>query len=257
MKRFLAFIVLVKLLFVLFIANSYAATGAATVYKVTMKKLELCTASTGYDNCEGSVTIGEGDKVIDIAAVDAAAVAGTYGKTTLLPLGVTYTHLRVTIDRGFVIKSAAIDAGTNANTDDCKTIATTDAQYVTDEATDKYTHVPVIAEGGTNAEQNLYLPSDNYYLCANLTCGVGSDDQDMTYSTDYATFIEQHAEGDTTDDHVMVYELTSPYTVALLPPTIDIGFGTQLAAGAYEISTGAGTFCHMWAEEPKLTITIK
>ena len=52
---------------------------------------------------------------------------------------------------------------TNATTDDCKTIATTDAMYVTDEATDKYTHVPVVAEGGTNAEMNLYMPSDNYY----------------------------------------------------------------------------------------------
>ena len=137
MKRFLAFIVLVKLLLVLFIANSYAAKGAATVYKVTMRKVELCTGSTGVDNCDNAVVIGSGDKVIDIAAVDAGAVAGTYGKTTLLPLGVTYTHLRVTIDRGFVIKSAAIDAGTNATTDDCKTIASTDAMFATDRATDK------------------------------------------------------------------------------------------------------------------------
>ena len=257
MKRFFAFIVLVKLLLVLFIANSYAVKGAATVYKVTMRKVELCTGSTSVTNCDGSVTIGEGDKVIDIAAVDAGAVAGAYGDITLLPLGETYTHMRVTIDRGFLVKSAAIDTGVSGSTDDCKTIATTNGMYVTDEATDKYTHVPVIAEGGTNAEQNLYLPSDNYYLCANLTCGVGSADQDMTYSTDYATYIEQHAEGDATNDHVMVYKLASPYTVALLPPTMDISFGTQLAAGAYEISTGAGTFCHMWAEEPSLTITIK
>ena len=257
MKRFFAFIFLVKFLLVLFVANSYAAKGAATVYKATMRKVELCTGSTSVTNCDGSVTIGSGDKVVDIAAVDAGAVAGSYGDATLLPLGVTYTHMRVTIDRKFTLKSESIATGSSSSTDDCKTIATTDGMYVTDEATDKYTHVPVIAEGGTNAEQNLYLPSDNYYLCANLTCGAGSADQDMTYSTDYATFIEQHAEGDTSDDHIMVYELTSPYTVALLPPTIDIGFGTQLAAGAYEIDNGSAKFCHMWAEEPKLTITIK
>ena len=257
MKRFFAFIFLVKFLLVLFVANSYAAKGAATVYKATMRKVELCTGSTSVTNCDGSVTIGSGDKVVDIAAVDAGAVAGSYGDATLLPLGVTYTHMRVTIDRKFTLKSESIATGSSSSTDDCKTIATTDGMYVTDEATDKYTHVPVIAEGGTNAEQNLYLPSDNYYLCANLTCGAGSADQDMTYSTDYATFIEQHAEGDTSDDHIMVYELTSPYTVALLPPTIDIAFGTQLAAGAYEIDNGSAKFCHMWAEEPSLTITIK
>jgi hypothetical protein len=93
MKKFFAFIVLVKLLLVLFIPNSYVpATAAASTaaISITMKKLELCTASTGYDNCEGSVTIGEGDKVIDIAAVDAAAVAGTY------ELGINNTNNNLT-----------------------------------------------------------------------------------------------------------------------------------------------------------------
>ena len=42
-------------------------------------------------------------KVIDIAAADAGAVAGSYGSATLLPLGVTYTHMRVTIDRKFTV----------------------------------------------------------------------------------------------------------------------------------------------------------
>ena len=57
MKRFFAFIVLVKLLLVLFIANSYAATvkGAAAVFKVTMTKLELCTSSTGVTDCGDAV----------------------------------------------------------------------------------------------------------------------------------------------------------------------------------------------------------
>ena len=253
MKRFFAFIFLVKLLLVLFIANSYAVKGAATVYKVTMRKVELCTGSTSVTNCDGSVTIGEGDKVIDIAAVDAGAVAGTYGNATLLPLGVTYTHMRVTIDRGFLVKSAAIDTGESGNTDDCKTIASTDAMYATDRATDKYTHVPVIAEGGTNAEMNLYMPNDNYSLCLTTTCGSTDDDRDMTYGTLYATAQEQHAEGDSTDDHMLTYKLTTPYTVSLIPPTMDIAFGTQEAAGAYE----ASNLCHMWAEEPVVTITMK
>ena len=253
MKRFFAFIVLVKLLLVLFIANSYAATGAATVYKVTMKKIELCTASTSASNCEGSVTIGSGDQVVDIAAVDAAAVAGTYGETALLPLGVTYTHLRVTIDRGFVIKSAAIDAGTNATTDDCKTIATTDAMYVTDEATDKYTHMPVRAEGGTSAEANMYMPSDNYTRCNLANCSNVDANQDMTYGSLYALYQEQHAEGDATADHMLVYKLTTPYTVSLIPPILDISFGTQEAVGAYNV----GNLCQMWAQEPVVTISLK
>ena len=253
MKKIFAFIVLVKLLLVLFIANSYAAKGVATVYKVTMKKVELCTASTAVTVCTDSVTLADYSKVIDIAAVDAGAVAGSYGSTTLLPLGVTYTHMRVTIDRGFVVKSAVIDTGSSGDTDDCKTIASTDAMYATDRATDKYTHVPVIAEGGTNAEMNLYMPSDNYSRCLNTTCGSTNDDIDQTYGTLYATYQEQHAEGDTTDDHMLVYKLTTPYTVTLMPPVMDISFGTQEAAGAYEVNS----LCQMWAEEPVVTITMK
>ena len=117
MKRFFAIIFLVKFLLILFVANSYAAKGVASVYKATMRKVELCTGSTSVTSCDGSVTIGSGDKIIDIAAVDAGAVAGSYGDITLLPLGETYTHIRVTIDRKFVIKSATIDTGSSGNTD--------------------------------------------------------------------------------------------------------------------------------------------
>ena len=253
MKRFFAFIFLVKFLLVLFVANSYAAKGAATVYKATMRKVELCTGSTSVTNCDGSVTIGSGDKVVDIAAVDAGAVAGSYGDATLLPLGVTYTHMRVTIDRKFTLKSESIATGSSSSTDDCKTIASTDAMYATDRATDKYTHVPVIAEGGTNAEMNLYMPNDNYSRCLNATCGAVNEDIDMTYGTLYATAQEQHATGDSTDDHMLTYKLTTPYTVSLIPPTMDISFGTQEAAGAYEVNS----LCQMWAEEPVVTITLK
>ena len=253
MKRFFAFIVLVKLLLVLFIANSYAAKGAATVYKVTLRKVELCTGSTSVTNCDGSVTIGSGDKVIDIAAVDAGAVAGSYGDATLLPLGVTYTHMRVTIDRKFTLKSESIATGSSSSTDDCKTIATTDGMYVTDEATDKYTHMPVRAEGGTSAEANMYMPSDNYTRCNLANCSNVTADQDMTYGTLYALYQEQHAEGDATADHMLVYKLSTPYTVALIPPIMDISFGTQEGVGAYEVNS----LCQMWAEEPVVTITLK
>jgi hypothetical protein len=253
MKRFFAFIVLVKLLLVLFIANSYAAKGAATVYKVTMRKVELCTGSTSVSNCDGAVTVGSGDQVVDIAAVDAGAVAGSYGQVTLLPLGVTYTHMRVTIDRKFVIKSETIDTGSSGDTDACTVTATTDGMYVTDEATDKYTHMPVRAEGGTSAEANMYMPSDNYTRCNLANCSNVDANQDMTYGSLYALYQEQHAEGDATADHMLVYKLTTPYTVSLIPPTLDIAFGTQEGVGAYEVNS----LCQMWAEEPVVTITLK
>ena len=42
-----------------FIINTYAnVTGAAEMYKVIMRKVELCTGSTGIDNCDNAVVIG-------------------------------------------------------------------------------------------------------------------------------------------------------------------------------------------------------
>ena len=253
MKRFFAFIVLVKLLFVLFIANSNAATvkGAASVYKITMTKLEMCTASTGVTNCDGAVVIGSGTQVIDIAAVDAGAVAGTYGDVALLPLGTTYTHMRVTVLRKFTVKTAAaID--TAATPDACVTQAATDTLYGDTEAARKYTHAITVADDGTAAEMNLYLTNDSFTICTNATCGTTSSSTNDYSSPTYATYMEGH-DADTGTEHIMIFALTSPYTVTMIPPTVTISFGTQEAIGASNV----GSRCMMIAFEPVCTITIK
>jgi hypothetical protein len=254
MKRFFAFIVLVKLLFVLFIANSNAATvkGAASVYKITMTKLEMCTASTGVTNCDGAVVIGSGTQVIDIAAVDAGAVAGTYGDVALLPLGTTYTHMRVTVLRKFTVKTAAaID--TTGTPDACVTQAATDTLYGgSGESARKFTHAITVADDGTAAEMNLYLTNDSFTICTNATCGTTSSSTNDYSSPTYATYMEGH-DADTGTEHIMIFALTSPYTVTMIPPTVTISFGTQEAIGASNV----GSRCMMIAFEPVCTITIK
>ena len=254
MKRFFAFIVLVKLLFVLFIANSNAATvkGAASVYKITMTKLEMCTASTGVTNCDGAVVIGSGTQVIDIAAVDAGAVAGTYGDVALLPLGTTYTHMRVTVLRKFTVKTAAaID--TAAIPDACVTQAATDTLYGgSGESARKFTHAITVADDGTAAEMNLYLTNDSFTICTNATCGTTSSSTNDYSSPTYATYMEGH-DADTGTEHIMIFALTAPYTVTMIPPTVTISFGTQEAIGASNV----GSRCMMIAFEPVCTITIK
>lgn len=238
--------------------STYAATGAADVYKVTMRKVELCTGSTGVSSCDNAVVIGTGDKTVDIASVDAGVAAASYGEPALLPLGETYTHMRVTIDRKFTIKnSTAIAAGENATA--CRTIATTTAMYGgTAEATRKYTHKPVVANNQTAAEMNIYLINDKYTRCNVAGCsGVGgtTDDQTMEYDQNVGSskHQSQHADGSTDADHIMIYELTSPYTVALIAPQIDISFGTSAAVSAQEVNE----LCQIWAEEPVVTISIK
>ena len=192
-------IIISNILILFFLSvSAYAVTGAADVYKVTMRKVELCTGSTGVSSCDNAVVIGTGDKEVDIASVDAGASAASYGEPALLPLGVTYTHMRVTIDRKFTIKnSTAIAAGENATA--CRTIASTDGMYVTDEATDKYTHKPVVANNQTAAEMNIYLVNDQYTRCNLANCSNKTDDQSISYAqgTGSSKHQTQHADGST------------------------------------------------------------
>ena len=257
MRNLFKYLIVIKLILISYIATSYAnVTGAAAKYEVTMRKVEMCTGSTGITNCDNAVVLGTGDKAVDIAAVDAGAAAGSYGDPALLPLGETYTHMRVTIDRKFVIKSGEqLDPSGAAS--GCVTQAVTDSMYDSDEATDKYTHKVSVTDDtalSSAADMNVYLENDSYTLCANADCSTTSGGQTNDYSSpSYATYQSTH-DSDTSDDHVMVYELTTPYTVTLIPPVIDISFGTQDAVGAFTVSASR---CAIYGAEPVVTITVK
>ena len=265
--------------------GNHAAKGNADVYKVTMRKVELCEGYTVVDfddvgtdaACKNAVTIGSGDLVVDIASVSAGSAAASYGNPALLPLGATYTHMRVTVDRKFTIRSeSAIDTGGEDDTDSCITVATTDAQYENDEATDKYTHKVAIAEGGTKAAMNLYITDgkqageagNTYTQCETANCAK-KDNWSWNYAnvaSDLTSAIAMTTmrSSVTTDDIQFVYALSKPYTVTLNPPTIDISFGTRNALGVQEVcdngsncSGQSDTHCSFYPEEPIVTITIK
>ena len=120
--------------------------GDAAVFKIIMRKLELCTGFQGGHSfnireeafCNDALVIGEGDKEIDITSVDAGLAVAAYGKSALLPLGETYTHVRLTLDKKFVMKNF-LDAngkglniqavGGTAATSSCNTKKITDDMY--------------------------------------------------------------------------------------------------------------------------------
>ena len=259
MNKLFKYFIFVKILFFIFTSNLYAAstTGAADVYKVTMKKVELCTASTSVTSCENAIVIGETDKTVDIASTDAGSAAASYGDPALLPLGETYTHMRVTIDRKFTIQADLTVAGVD---DKCTTTAALSGSAYPGgslSGNEKYDRLPIVADGGTAAEADLYLKNDQMKTCTNAACSALSAANDITYQQGVvSTFQSQHADGSTSDDHVMVYELTSPYTVALIAPIIDISFGTSEAVTATEVADGADA-CYFDPQEPAVTITIK
>jgi hypothetical protein len=248
-------IFLVSFIFLGLNSNLYAETGAATVYKITMKKLELCESSTGVDDCVGAVVLAENEVEIDIASADAGAAAATYGNVALLPLGTTYTHMRVTISRKFTISADITVAGIST---DCQTYAA--AKYPGNHAAagnEIHTHRPAMSPNQTQAEMVSYLVNDQFTVCTAANCSSVSDDNDLTYAqgTGSSTFQTQHADGSTETDHVMIYTLVAPYTVALIAPVLDISFATQAAVNASEI--GTTNLCNIEPLEPVVTISIQ
>ena len=246
--------------------------GQSAVLKITMRKVELCTGFQGGDFddilteafCNDPVVIGSGDKVVDIASVDAGASAAAYGQPTLLPLGETYTHLRVTIDKKFTMKGkTVVSTGSGSgDTDFCATKTTTDAMYGggSGEAGKKYTHRvavdPVANANVAQQEMDLYFVNglktgeagSTFTHCYGDDCG---DDSEKTWSWGYApaasgfpnTFVAQNIPRASvvTDDMVFVYELDQPYKVTMQPPTIDIAFSTLETLLVYEASNSQGS----------------
>ena len=233
-----------------------AEVGAATVYKVTMKKVELCESSTGVDNCVGAIVLANREQEIDIASVDAGAEAALYGDVTLLPLGTTYSHMRVTISRKFTIRA---DITVSGIATDCQTYAETSGYPGGHAAAGNeiHTHRPAMNPNQTLADMTVYLINDQASICTAADCSSTSDDQTITYAqgTGSSLYQTQHADGSTDTDHVLIYKLESPYTVALIAPTIDISFGTSKAVQATEI--GTTNLCNFEPMEPVVTISIK
>lgn len=247
------------LIFLTLINSVQAATGKAAVYKVTMKEAALCTAKGSGTTCVGKVIIGTGDKEVDVAAVGAGAIAGAYGNPALLPLGVTYTHMQVTIDRKFTVKTSDT-TGEMLKTGDgdvCRTAANADSQYATDEATDKYTHKVVATEGtsSSSAETRLYLMNhgtNNVKACTNATCSATANNTSGSTCTYCAA---QKSDLDSNDDStILIYALTKPYTVTTKSPKVTMKFGTADALSASDVT---GSFCNIWIEEPIFTATIE
>ena len=140
----------------------------------------------------------------DIASASAGADVSSYAPTTGIPAGITYTHLRVTIDKKFTVKtSAAIDTGGSSDTDNCMTKSIT-SSYPTNEATNKHTHRPVVAEGGNSGsseEMNIYFMNGEkasthngsdatYVQCTNEDCSENSTVNGRTW---WYTYLDTEA----------------------------------------------------------------
>ena len=229
---------MIKILFSIILSlflfqNAYSADahGQPTQYEVTMKKVELCTDLA----CTSPFILGEKTMAADIVPTEGGTDVGNYAPTTGIPVGIVYSHLRVTLDRTFKItgnvsvgsKECATDGGNNAGA----------------------TQMTVGTDGGTPAEESMFLVNAGGYAKGNGTRAgdLGSSDLDISYATpSSAKSISVSG-----DNALLVYELTAPYQKTLRAPVIKIAFDTSEAISANDDS------CAMWIEEPTVSITLQ
>ena len=217
------------LLFTFLILNKgYAATatGEATEYEITMKKVELCSDAT----CTTPITVGERDMAADIAAADAGATVGSYASTSGIPSG-TYSHIRITISRTIQITGTVVISDSSS--------------CFTDGGTDNVADNLLVTTATSASSTTMYLVNDDSYAV-----GTGATGSDITIGYTNPTYATSMSVSG--DNAVMIYELTEPYTRLLKAPVIKVAFNTENAVGCEDTTADV-----MWIEEPYVSITIQ
>ena len=240
MKKIKTFLITVLFTFI-FYGNAVAATGAATEYKITIYKIELCDSSSTASACNNAVTIFDGDSgAIDIANTTAGAAAASLGNASAAKFGTSYTYLRITMGRAFTVKGSAADgSGTTCYTK-------------SGEAGAAGTLAKGTTTAGSVASTTLYAAMVGTSVGDNLT-GLSS----LTDTTGVAGTIAS-------DDEYFQYRQELANTFTMIKgniPSITVAFGTSAAVGAID---DMGDSCEtvgaakgLYAAEPDVTVTIK
>ncbi len=202
-----------------------------TEYIVTIKKVELCTDSS----CSSSVVLGSGDQNFDIAGVNAGAEVGSYANTSGLPIGQTFTHVRVTISATLTVTATGNDNGGNT----CYTKTTPNT------ASGATTLGNTSGQGAPAQSMSVVIPD--------TTDGGGGITGGPT-NADYATYNMVKADG---GDPQITYPLTAPFTVGAEEPTITVKFDTKNAFVFVDTSGLGGSTCSFYPFPPVVTITIE
>ena len=200
-----------------------------------MKKVELCTDLA----CTSPFILGEKNMAADIVPTEGGKNVANYASTSGIPVGIVYTHLRVTLDRTFKI-TGIVNVGTGEDEKDCRTDGGNNADATT---------MTIGTDGGTPAEEEMFLVNAGGYANDTGTRAgdLGSSDLDISYaSPNPAKSISVSG-----DNALLVYELTAPYQKTLRAPVIKIAFNTSEAISANDDA------CAMWIEEPTVSITLQ
>ena len=234
----ISFFLSLLVLFSFIANNAFAAKGAANVYKVTVYRLVFCGPGSSLTECASGdeVEHRSGGLTMDIASVDAGAVAGSFGNLSKLTIGKSYSHGEVYLSRTFKIAGSGLSAdGEECQTDSASGSAGTKsaggngATGLTP-ATNEQT---LFVTNGTSLGTNI-----NGTTAADGT-GTDADSGNIAGAHDYIRFI---------------WAFTEPFTMTNRIPAMHIAFDVSAAIGFYNNTcTGEG----ISSEAPGITNSFK
>jgi hypothetical protein len=227
------FKILIILVLIAFSNNkvAFSASGAASVYKITIQQIALCETGSALNNCLNPVVVYEADSgTIDIASTTAGAAAATLGSATEAVVGTSYTYVQVVMNRLITISGTGISDGSATCGTDGGTAGTVSA------------NATGIADAGAG---ELVVAAGYAGAVPGTTAFSGH-----TAVTEVTQTPDQNPAGDTYFQWRVA--LTSPFVYdGIQNPNVTVAFGTDNAL----TFTGSGT-CVAYASAPDVTITI-
>ena len=220
------------------IANSTKASGAATVLKITVTKIELCETGSTDTTCLNPITVSNPglSTDVDLASITAGSVAATMGNFGRAKAGTSYTYIQAIMSRAIIVKGSATADGLTCHTKgDGNSNGTT---YGIAETT-----------AADSTEATLYVPAFTNPTDFPRVNSVG--DREGSNPRTAGTV-------DGADSHFASRDpLTKPFILdPSAIPTVTMAFGTSTA-----VTVSDGRSCdgnaRIYATPPDVTITIQ
>ena len=213
-------------------------TGAATTYEITVTQVEICQSS----GCGSSTVLGSTSDTFDIASAKAGGEIGQFANANGIPVGVAFSHVKVTLNRAITITGQGTTAGLSQS---CSTSTNADSNATT---------FGLGSVGGTPASQSLTAPDTATNIVRPASLGGTSTVQISAaeYSSANITIVSPTS-------LAVTYPLGSTFTrqAGDSEPRVEIAIDTASALGVAD--SGAGVVsgnCVTFPREPTVTVNI-
>ena len=237
--------------------------GDVTQYLVTMTSAMICqdyNFTTGACTGANDFTVSTNSKTCDIASVPSNNDVCTYGSLAGMQLGETYNYIRVTLKRDFTIKASLTptasmtDVSGNTNSECTGFTIRTESDNTNGKTSPP--HGVSEAVGSTNPPESQVVTfmngqgndtsgcttaciptaKDTRVTDCDGTRHTSAVDSNYTYDVRYCTPTSALWLGELTNtqnEFTLIYKLSSPYTVGITAPKLQMKFDTADTFNGY------------------------